>query len=90
MDKKLKRSLMALIAFGVVLYAVVTNVETAWRFVLSVGKLVLPIIIGLVIAFVLNVPMKAFERLYWRMFSKAKRKPHTKMIYLMSLVSAIL
>lgn len=63
MDKKLKRSIMFLIAFAIILFVAINNLEAVIRFVTSLGQLILPVIIGLVIAFVLNVPMRGFERL---------------------------
>ena len=90
MDKKDKKTLMALIAFGVVLYAAVMNLGDVWGFVVRLGKITLPILIGLMIAFVLNVPMKAYERMFAWLFKKSKKKPHVRLVYIMSLFLAII
>ena len=89
MDKKMKHTIMWLIAFAIVLFAAITNISAVWNFVAGIGKLILPIIIGLVISFVLNVPMKSFERLIYRFFPKSVRLPK-RYIYIISLLLTLL
>lgn len=67
------RSIMFLITFAIVLFVGVTKIRAILNLVIAIGKLILPIIIGLIIAFVLNVPMKSFERLLYLTFPKSKR-----------------
>ena len=74
MDKKLKNNLI-LVAFGVLLFAAVMNIGTVWSFAKGIIGLALPLVIGFVLAFVLNVPMSAFERLLTRLFPGKKREP---------------
>lgn len=62
-DKKLKDALF-LIAFGVVLYVGMTHLSTALAAVSSVVDLLLPVLIGAIFAFVLNVPMSGLERMF--------------------------
>lgn len=62
-DKKLKDALF-LIAFGVVLYVGMTHLSTVLAAVSSVVDLLLPVLIGAVFAFVLNVPMSGLERMF--------------------------
>ena len=90
MDKKLIRQIMFLIAFAVFLFAVVTNFLTVIDIVIGLGKLILPIVIGLVIAFILNVPMKAYEKLIHRIFKKSKRKLPIKAVHIISLLLTLL
>ncbi len=85
MDKKLKHTIMVLIAFAIVLFAAIMNIGAVWYFIIGVGKLILPIIIGLVMAFVLNVPMNAFEKLLYWSFPKLKKLPR-RLIYIISLI----
>ena len=89
MDKKTKKAIMWLIAFAIILYAVVMKLSTVWNFIMYLGSLVLPIVIGLIIAFVLNVPMKAFERLLGFLFPKLIKKSK-RIVYIISLVLALL
>ena len=62
MTKKLKKQLMELIIFtGVVLWCVF-NYNLFFDFIKFVLKLAMPIIVGIAIAFIINVPMKQIER----------------------------
>ena len=63
MEKETKRSLL-LITFGVVLFALLMHFPTVIKTVQRGIALILPIIVGLILAFVLNVPMKMFEQLF--------------------------
>ena len=90
MDKNLKKTIMMLIAFAIVFFAVVMNISKVWNFVSGVVQMILPIFVGLLIAFVLNVPMRAFQRLYNWMFRKCKKKPSNKLISVLSLFSTLL
>ena len=69
MEKETKRSLL-LITFGVVLFALLMHFPTVIKTIQRGIALILPIIIGLILAFVLNVPMKMFEQLFTKMKKK--------------------
>ena len=90
MDKKTMKSIAALIVFAILFYALVMHFSSVVGFVIGLGVVLLPIVIGLVIAFVLNVPMRAFERLIWWMFRKSKKKPHVKLVYIVSLLLTLI
>ncbi len=89
MDRKMMRSIMILIAFAIALFVGVTKIRAILELVITIGKLVLPILIGLIIAFVLNVPMKAFERLLYRLFPKS-RKLSKRVVYIICLVLTLI
>lgn len=72
MDKKLKQSLIA-VAFGVILFVGLTHLNVVVSAVGTVLQLLLPVVVGLVVAFVLNVPVSGFERLFAKMFPKNKK-----------------
>lgn len=61
MDKQLKNMLLCT-AFGVGLFAVLMNLDAVGRSVLGFVGLLQPLIVGGVVAFVLNVPMVAIEQ----------------------------
>lgn len=66
------RRIARLIAFGVILYAVVMNLEkvgTTLAWLLSVFS---SIILGLIVALVLDVPMHAFQNLFEKLDRKGK------------------
>ena len=73
MDKKLKINLIT-IAFGVVLFVVLTHLDAVAAAISTVLRLLLPVVVGLVVAFVLNVPVTGFEKLFAKMFPKNKKR----------------
>lgn len=80
-EKETKKSLL-LITFGVVLFALLMHFSEVIKILQRGVSLTLPIMVGLILAFVLNVPMKMFERL----FAKLKKKyPQLKKIPVTSL-----
>ena len=72
LNRKNTKRLVLLIAFGVVLYWVLTNPSQAWRFVSGFFSLFFPFLLGGAIAFVLSVPMNRIRK---RLFANAKEKP---------------
>ena len=85
MDKKTRQNLL-LIACGVAMFAAVTNLNIIKDFLGWLGGLLLPVLAGLVLAFVLSVPMNGIRRGLERLFSKAKRKPDSGALNALSLV----
>lgn len=84
--KKNKRQIMELIIFtGIVLWAVI-NYKMFIDFIKLVINLITPLIVGLGIAFVINIPMKQIER---KIFKVEKRK-HKKLIRVISLLLSII
>lgn len=81
LTKKNKKQIMGLIIFtGIVLWCVI-NYQLFVDLVLFVFKLLLPIIVGIAIAFIINVPMKKIEL---KIFKIHKRK-HKKLIRMISM-----
>ena len=85
MQKKSSR-IFGYISFGVVLYAALNHLE----YVIMVGRnafqLVSPLITGLILAFVLHVPVNLLTSRLERLFKKTKRKPSHKTIEGISLL----
>jgi len=71
MNTKLTHPLF-LVTFGVILFAVSMNLSAALEGLGRIIDLIFPILLGLLIAFVLNVPMTGFERLLHPLFAKTK------------------
>lgn len=88
MNKRMKNC-MLLIAFGVALYACLNNFGSVIRFFQDIGGLLLPIIGGMIVAFVLNVPVKGFETLYSRLFRKINFQPKNGPLVMLSLLSTL-
>ncbi len=85
MDKKTRQNLL-LIACGVAMFAAITNLNIIKDFLGWLGGLLLPVLAGLVLAFVLSVPMNGIRCGLERLFSKAKRKPGSGALNALSLV----
>ena len=62
LDKKTFRNLMLLIFVGIVLYWVFLDTARLTEFLGKIWSLIAPFVVGGAIAFVFNVPMRAFER----------------------------
>lgn len=73
MKSKLTHPLF-LVAFGVSLFALFMNLTPVLQMLKNVVGLIFPILLGLLFAFMLNVPMTGFERILNRLFPKAKHK----------------
>lgn len=89
MDKNFKQNLI-LVVVGVVLFVALLNIGSIFGFIGNIVAVLLPIFAGLMISFVLNVPMRGFEKLYAKLFSKRKFKAKEKLISVLSLVSTLL
>ncbi len=89
MDKKLKNSLIV-VTFAIVLFTALTNIGPVVAFVKKLGGLALPLLIGFVLAFVINVPMRGIENTLKRMFEGKKKAPGKKLIRLVSLLLTLI
>ncbi|MDO4437199.1 MAG: AI-2E family transporter [Coriobacteriaceae bacterium] len=65
LDQKTKRAAF-LIAFGICLYAAVIHLDLVMAAVVSTVDILFPVLLGLGVAFVLNVPVSGMERLLAR------------------------
>ena len=91
MNKALKQNLF-LIAFGVILFGCVIHFGAVLGFLSRIGKIVSPVLVGFVLAFILDVPLRYFERLVGVIFSKtkAKKQPSDAMRRVIGLVITLL
>lgn len=87
--EKNEKKIYLYIAFAVGLFALVTHLELVMKLFGYVGDLFMPVIVGLIIAFILNVPVKGFENLFDRIFKKRKRKPSEKLIHSTSMLLSV-
>lgn len=72
-----------LIAFGIILMWALNNLEILWSVVVGVIAVASPFIIGVSIAFIMNVPMRFFER---KLFKKVPIKLKRPMSYIITLL----
>ena len=62
--KKTTRHHYFLVAFGVVLFALLMNLKAFGGALQYIGSMILPVMLGFVLAFIINVPMRGFEKLF--------------------------
>lgn len=79
MDKKLKNTLI-LISFTAVLFAAVLNLDKLSGMLKSAASMLMPVVAGLIIAFVLSVPMNGFEKLITKAAEKRGKTVNSKVI----------
>lgn len=85
MDKKTTHSFL-LVGFGVGLYALLMNLKDVFEFAFSVLATLSPVFFGGIIAFILNVPMRFFERSLLRAFGRSKSSSPSRTIGFLSLL----
>lgn len=85
MEKKTKQ-ILGLIAFGVVLYVGLSNIHSIWRLIGVVGGMIAPIMVGFIMAFVLNVPVSGFEKLFTKFSEGRKKRLSDKQISMLSIL----
>ena len=88
MDKKTK-NWMFIIVFAVLVYAAAMNLGTVLGFMGRLVTLLLPLIIGLVGAFVLSVPMNSFEKLFRKLLKNTKLGTQDKFITVLSFILTV-
>lgn len=79
MSKVLKRYLI-MIAFGVILFVGLMNLNEVLRFAGSILTVTAPVYIGMIVAFVLNVPINGFEKLVNKFFKNKKHRPSESLV----------
>jgi len=84
-NKRIQRCIIIL-TVAIVASLAIMNFGVIAKFLGYVTNIALPIIIGLILAFVLNVPVRGFENLIARIFAKAKRKPGKKATHIIAIL----
>ncbi len=86
LNKKNTKQIMLLISFAALMLWIVFNYKIFIDLISFLIKLLMPLIVGIAIAFIINVPMKQIER---KIFKIEKRK-HKKIIRVISLILSII
>ncbi len=73
MEKRMKQNLL-LVVVGVGLFAALMNLSVVLRFMEKVTGLILPVVIGGILALFFNVPMTGIEKRLRRILEKRKKK----------------
>lgn len=89
MKNTFKQNLL-LILFAAIVFAGLLNFGTVIDSVLNIIGIMSPVLLGFMIAFILNVPMKGYEKILHKLFSKSKKPPKEKKILAFSLILTLL
>jgi len=84
------KTILLIIAFTVFLLYLALNLSTIWEGVQKVFRLFAPVTIGLCLAFVLNVPMRALEERVFGFMARSKRKFWRVMVRPLSLILSLI
>lgn len=88
MDKKMKQNFL-LVAFGILLFAAVMNLKEVLSFLENIVGIFFPLLIGVILAFILSVPMNGIKRFLIKAFSRTRFKPGDKVLDFLSLILTI-
>ena len=83
-ENSMKQTVKVMV-IGAVLLAIALNIGKIGNMIGYALGLIMPVVIGAGIAFVMNVPMRGFEKLFRRLSSKTKRGISEKKITLISM-----
>lgn len=89
MTRRVKSNIL-LVIFAVVLFTALNNLDAVMVGAKKLIALCLPVVLGFVIAFILNVPMRAYENLLNKLNVRLKRQLHEKTKNTLSLLLAVL
>lgn len=89
MKNNFKQNLL-LIVFGAAVFAGLMNLGTVIDFIGNTIGVLSPVLLGFMIAFILNVPMRGYEKILTRLTAKAKKPPKDKLIMVLSLILTLL
>lgn len=89
METKTKQYLLITI-IGVSLFAALMNLPVVLAFAGKVIGLILPVIVGAILALFINVPLSGIEKRLKRFFDKGRKKPSDKQLHIISFILTIL
>ena len=88
-DKRTKHYLLIMVV-GVSLFAALMNFSSVFEFLGRIVKLVLPIIVGSILALFIAVPRNGIEKLLRRIVRKKKKQPSDKAFNLLSFIITLI
>lgn len=89
METKTKQYLLVTI-IGVSLFAALMNLPVVLAFAGKVISLILPVIVGAILALFINVPLSGIEKRLKRFFDKGRKKTSDKQLHIISFILTIL
>lgn len=89
MEAKTKQYLLVTV-IGVSLFAALMNLPVVLAFSGKIISLILPVIVGAILALFINVPLSGIEKRLKRFFDKGRKKPSDKQLHIISFILTIL
>ncbi len=90
LSKKNIKKILLIITFAVVLFAASQNLSTVLSFLSGVLSILAPVIVGLSLAFMLNILMNVLERRVFAFMKKSKKKHVRNLLRPASLIATLL
>lgn len=90
LSEKNVKSILGIITFGILLFAVTQHLSAVGTFISAIFKIIAPLIVGLCIAFILNIIMTVLETKVWSFMGRSKKTFVRKMLRPVSLISTII
>ena len=93
MDEKMKSRFkygLLFVAAVAIIFVILFNFYSFWEVLRGAVSMLSPLIVGCCIAFILNVPMRGFEKLLERMQRKAKYKLKQRALEFVSLILTLI
>lgn len=88
--KKNVKIILGIITFGIVLFAISQNLTAVAAFLSGLIKILAPVIVGLCLAFILNIVMNFFEKKVFKAMGNSKKRTVRSLLRPVSLVSTII
>ena len=89
MDTRTKHNLLVTI-IGITLFVALMNLSAVLRFAGNIIRLILPVIVGGILALFVSVPMNGVEKRLTLLFRKAKKQPSQKQLHVISFVITVI
>ncbi len=89
LSTKNTKKILGIITFGIVLFTISQNLSSLTSFFKGFLGILAPLIIGLCLAFILNIPMNVLEKTVFKKIGKSKNKFVNKLLRPVSLISTI-
>lgn len=89
LSKKNVKTILGIITFGILLFSATQHLSAVGAFLSGIFKIIAPLIVGLCIAFILNIIMSVLENKVWAFMGRSKKAFARKMKRPVSLISTL-
>lgn len=90
LNKRNIRIILGIITFAVGLFAISQNLPAVGSFLSALITIFAPVIVGLCLAFILNIPMNIMEKKVFKFMGKSKKKIVNRLLRPVSLIATII